>query len=197
MATDVKTIAVIGAGTMGRGIAYSAALAGYQTTLEDVSVVVTRAALDWIAAAFDEGVKRDKVTAADRTAALARLSTSQSVDESIRDAELIIEAVPEELAMKLELFAIFDKVAKPGCIFASNTSSLSISDFSHIVSNGERCIGMHFFNPVPKMRLVEIIRTPFTSDETVETCREVSRRMGKETVIVRESPGFITSRVNA
>jgi 3-hydroxybutyryl-CoA dehydrogenase len=197
MATDVKTITVIGAGTMGRGIAYSAALGGYQTILEDVSTSVTRAAMDWITAAFDEGVKREKVTAADRTTALARLSTSQSVDESIRDAELIIEAVPEELEMKLELFTIFDKFAKPGCIFASNTSSLSISDFSDIVLHRERCIGMHFFNPVPKMRLVEIVRTPFTSDETVETCREVSRRMGKETVIVHESPGFITSRVNA
>lgn len=197
MATDVKIITVIGAGTMGRGIAYSAALAGYQTILEDVSATVTHAAMDWIASAFDEGVKREKVTAADRTAALARLSTSQSVDESIRSAELIIEAVPEELEMKLELFTIFDKFAKPGCIFASNTSSLSISDFSDIVLHRERCIGMHFFNPVPKMRLVEIVRTPFTSDETVETCREVSRRMGKETVIVQESPGFITSRVNA
>ncbi len=197
MSTEVKTIAVIGAGTMGRGIAYSAALAGYQTILEDVSATVTAAGMNWIAAAFDEGVKREKVTASDRAAALARLSTSQSVDESIRDAELIIEAVPEELEMKLELFTIFDKFAKPGCIFASNTSSLSISDFSDIVLHRERCIGMHFFNPVPKMRLVEIVRTPFTSDETVETCREVSRRMGKETVIVHESPGFITSRVNA
>jgi 3-hydroxybutyryl-CoA dehydrogenase len=197
MSTEVKTIAVIGAGTMGRGIAYSAALAGYHTILEDVSAGVTAAAVDWIKAAFDEGVKREKVTAAGRDAALARLSTSQSVDESIRDAELIIEAVPEELEMKLELFTIFDKFAKPGCIFASNTSSLSISDFSDIVLHRERCIGMHFFNPVPKMRLVEIVRTPFTSDETVEACREVSRRMGKETVIVHQSPGFITSRVNA
>jgi len=99
--------------------------------------------------------------------------------------------------MKLELFTIFDKFAKPNAIFASNTSSLSISDFSDIVLHRDRCIGMHFFNPVPKMKLVEIIRTPHTSDETVAACVAVATRMGKETVIVNEAPGFITSRINA
>jgi 3-hydroxybutyryl-CoA dehydrogenase len=194
---EVKTIAVIGAGTMGRGIAYASALGGFQTVLEDVSDSVVAKALAWIHEAFDEGVKRGKVEAAVRDAALARISTSHVVDESIRDAELIIEAVPEELEMKLELFTIFDKFAKPGAIFASNTSSLSISDFSDIVLHRERCIGMHFFNPVPKMRLVEIVRTPFTSDETVATCCAVAHRMHKETVVVNEAPGFITSRINA
>jgi 3-hydroxybutyryl-CoA dehydrogenase len=119
------------------------------------------------------------------------------VDEAIRDAELIIEAVPEELEMKLELFTIFDKFAKPNAIFASNTSSLSISDFSDIVLHRDRCIGMHFFNPVPKMRLVEIVRTAYTSDETLATCCAVAQRMQKEFVVVREAPGFITSRINA
>jgi 3-hydroxybutyryl-CoA dehydrogenase len=194
---EVKTIAVIGAGTMGRGIAYAAALGGYLTVLEDVSQAVLDQALTWIKQSFDEGVSRGKVAASDRDAALERITTARGVDEAIRDAELIIEAVPEELEMKLELFTIFDKFARPGAIFASNTSSLSISDFSDVTLRRERCIGMHFFNPVPKMRLIEIVRTPLTSDETVATCCAVGRRMGKDVVVVRESPGFITSRVNA
>lgn len=194
---EVKTIAIIGAGTMGRGIAYASALGGYATVLEDVSVSMLVKAHAWIRESFDEGVRRGKFDLATHEAALARISTSQAVDQAIRDAELIIEAVPEELEMKLELFTIFDKFAKPNAIFASNTSSLSISDFSDIVIHRDRCIGMHFFNPVPKMKLVEIIRTPHTSDETVAACVAVATRMGKETVIVNEAPGFITSRINA
>jgi 3-hydroxybutyryl-CoA dehydrogenase len=194
---EVKTITVVGAGTMGKGIAYASALGGYRTILEDVSQSAAAKAIAWIRDAFEDGVARGKVRPGERDAALARLSTTHSVDEAIRDAELIIEAVPEELEMKLELFTIFDKFAKPNAIFASNTSSLSISDFSDIVLHRDRCIGMHFFNPVPKMRLVEIIRTTHTSDETLATCLEVARRMQKETVIVQESPGFITTRINA
>ena len=182
---------------MGRGVAYAAALGGYQTILEDVSDSVLAKALAWIRDAFDEGVRRGKIEPATRDAALGRITTSLVADEAIRDAELIIEAVPEELEMKLELFTIFDKFAKPGAIFASNTSSLSISDFTDIVIARDRCIGMHFFNPVPKMRLVEIVRTPHTSDDTVATCLAVAHRMHKETVIVHEAPGFITSRINA
>jgi 3-hydroxybutyryl-CoA dehydrogenase len=194
---EVKTIAVIGAGTMGRGIAYAAALGGYQTVLEDVNDFVLAKALSWIRESFEEGVKRGKVDSVARDAALSRISTSLVVNEAIRDADLIIEAVPEELEMKLELFTIFDKFAKPNAIFASNTSSLSISDFTDIVIARDRCIGMHFFNPVPKMRLVEIVRTPHTSDETTDRCVAVAHRMQKETVIIHEAPGFITSRMNA
>jgi 3-hydroxybutyryl-CoA dehydrogenase len=194
---EVKTIAVIGAGTMGRGIAYAAALGGYQTVLEDVNDSVLAKALSWIRESVEEGVKRGKVDSVARDTALSRISTSLVVNEAIRDADLIIEAVPEELEMKLELFTIFDKFAKPNAIFASNTSSLSISDFTDIVIARDRCIGMHFFNPVPKMRLVEIVRTPRTSDETTDACVAVAHRMQKETVIIHEAPGFITSRMNA
>jgi 3-hydroxybutyryl-CoA dehydrogenase len=194
---EVKTIAVIGAGTMGRGIAYASALGGFQTVLEDVSISILDSAMASIRDAFEEGVKRGKVERAACDAASKLISTSHVVDEAIRDAELIIEAVPEELEMKLELFTIFDKFAKPNAIFASNTSSLSISDFSDIVLHRDRCIGMHFFNPVPKMRLVEIVRTAYTSDETLATCCAVAQRMQKEFVVVREAPGFITSRINA
>jgi 3-hydroxybutyryl-CoA dehydrogenase len=194
---EVKTIAVIGAGTMGRGIAYAAAFGGYRTVLEDVSSEVLQKATAWIKQSFDEGVSRGKVDATHRDHALSLITTDRRVEDAIRDAELIIEAVPEEMEMKMELFAIFDRFGKPDAIFASNTSSLSISDMSDVTVAKERCIGMHFFNPVPKMRLIEIIRTPLTSDQTVAICREVGKRMGKEVVVARESPGFITSRVNA
>ncbi len=191
---DVKTIAVIGAGTMGRGIAYAAALGGYNTVLEDVSRHVLEQAVAWIRQAFEEGVARGKVEAGVRDKALSLITTAGNVEEAIRDAELIIEAVPEELEMKLELFTIFDKFAKAGAIFASNTSSLSITDFTDIVVSRERCIGMHFFNPVPKVKLIELARTPFTSHQTVAICREVARSMGKEVVVVNEAPGFKTGR---
>jgi 3-hydroxybutyryl-CoA dehydrogenase len=194
---DVKTIAVIGAGTMGRGIAYAAAHGGYNTVLEDVSRHVLENAVGWIRESFDEGVARGKVEAGARDKALSLITTADNVEDAIRNAELIIEAVPEELEMKLELFTIFDKFAKTGAIFASNTSSLSITDFTDVTVSRDRCIGMHFFNPVPKMKLIELVRTPQTSDETVAICREVARRMGKEVVLVREAPGFITTRVNA
>jgi 3-hydroxybutyryl-CoA dehydrogenase len=194
---SVKTIAVIGAGTMGRGIAYAAAFGGYNTVLEDISRPMLEQAVGWIRQSFDEGVARGKVEAGMRDKALSLISTASNVEDAIRDADLIIEAVPEELEMKLELFTIFDKFAKTGAIFASNTSSLSITDFSDVTVSRDRCIGMHFFNPVPKMKLIELVRTPHTSDETVATCREVAARMGKEVVIVNEAPGFITTRINA
>ena len=194
---EIKTIAVIGAGTMGRGIAYAAVFGGYHTVLEDISREMLEKSTAWIQQSFDEGVKRGKVDAAVRDRALPLLSTSSKVEDAIRDAELIIEAVPEEMEMKLELFTIFDKFAKPGAIFASNTSSLSITDMSDVTVHRERCVGLHFFNPVPKMKLIELVKTPFTSEETVAACREVARRMGKEVVVIQESPGFVTSRVNA
>jgi 3-hydroxybutyryl-CoA dehydrogenase len=194
---EVKTIAVIGAGTMGRGIAYASALAGYHTVLEDISQTRLEQAAGWIRNALDEGVSRGKVDLVNRDAALKRLTTENNVETAIRDAELIIEAVPEEMEMKLELFTIFDKFAKANAILASNTSSLSITEISDVTVYRERCIGMHFFNPVPKMKLIELVKTPLTSEETVATCREVGRRMGKDVVVVRDSPGFITSRVSA
>jgi len=197
MNPDIKTIAVIGAGTMGRGIAYAAAFGGYTTVLEDISPQMLQEGMQWIRKSFDQGVAQGRVDAKIRDQALSLISTASSVENAIRDADLLIEAVPEEMEMKMELFTIFDKFAKPHAIFASNTSSLSISDMSDLTVSRERCIGMHFFNPVPKMRLIELVRTPLTSQNTVDVCTEVGRRMGKEVVVVQESPGFITTRVNA
>ncbi len=194
---DVKTVAVIGAGTMGRGIAYAAALGGYRTILEDVMPEKLEQGLAWIRQSFDEGVQRGKVEPAACDAALKRIETARSVQDASREADFLIEAVPEEMELKLEIFTLFDKFAKPNAILASNTSSLSIAEMAAMTYRPELCVGMHFFNPVPKMRLIEMVRAPKTSDETVATCREVGRRMGKEVVVVKESPGFVTSRVNA
>ena len=194
---DVKTIAVIGAGTMGRGIAYAAALGGYRTILEDVMPEMLINANAWIAHTFDEGIKRGKLTSEAASAAIARIATSSSVEDVCREADFLIEAVPEEMELKLELFTLFDKFAKPNAVLASNTSSLSITEMAEMTYRPGLCVGMHFFNPVSKMRLIEIVRAPKTSDETVAACREVGSRMGKEVVVVKESPGFITSRVNA
>jgi 3-hydroxybutyryl-CoA dehydrogenase len=194
---DIKTISVIGAGTMGRGIAYAAVFGGYRTILEDVSQPVLDAGLAYIRTALDEGVERGKMTAEQRTRALAGLGSAHSVEEACREADLVIEAVPEEMEVKLEIFTLLDKFAKPGSIFASNTSSLSITEMATITFRPEKCVGLHFFNPVPKMKLLEVVRGLETSEDTIESCREVGARMGKEVVVVREAPGFITSRINA
>lgn len=193
----VETIGVIGAGTMGRGIAYAAALAGYRTILEDVMPETLAKGMAWIRQSLEEGVQRGKVEASSRDTALAMIETSSSVEEVCREADFLIEAVPEEMELKLELYTLFDKFAKPNAILASNTSSLSIAEMAEMTYRPELCVGMHFFNPVPKMRLIEIVKAPKTSDETIALCRQVGQRMGKEVVVVKESPGFITTRVNA
>jgi len=194
---QVKTIGVIGAGTMGRGIAYASALGGYRTILEDVMPEMLIKARAWIAQAFDDGAKRGKLAAEEAATALKRISTVPSVEDACRESDFLIEAVPEEMELKLELYTLFDKFAKPNAVLASNTSSLSIAEMAEMTFRPELCVGMHFFNPVPKMLLIEIVRGPKTSDETIAVCREVGLRMGKEVVVVKESPGFITSRVNA
>jgi 3-hydroxybutyryl-CoA dehydrogenase len=194
---EIKTIGVIGAGTMGRGIAYAAAFGGYRTMLEDVSPEMLEQGSAYISQALEEGVARGKVTPEQKTKALANLTTSRSLEDLCREGDLLIEAVPEEMEVKLEIFTIFDKFAKPHAIMASNTSSLSITEMASITFRAENCIGMHFFNPVPKMKLLEIVRALETSEATLQACVEVGRRMGKEVVVIRESPGFVTSRINA
>jgi 3-hydroxybutyryl-CoA dehydrogenase len=194
---EIKTIGVVGAGAMGRGIAYAAALGGYRTVLEDVSPEMREQGLSYISQTLEDGVSRGRVTLEQKENALANLSTSRSVEDVCREADLLIEAVPEEMEVKLEIFTIFDKFAKPGAILASNTSSLSITEMASITFRAEDCIGMHFFDPVPKMKLLEIVRALETSEATLQTCVEVGRRMGKEVVVIRESPGFVTSRISA
>jgi 3-hydroxybutyryl-CoA dehydrogenase len=194
---EIRTVGVIGAGTMGRGIAYAAALGGYHTVLEDVSPQMREQGVAYISETLEGGVSRGQVTPEQKEKALVNLSTARSVEDVCREADLLIEAVPEEMEVKLEIFTIFDKFAKPGAILASNASTLSITEMASITFRAEDCIGMHFFDPVPKTKLLEIVRALETSEATLQTCVEVGRRMGKEVVVIRESPGFVTSRINA
>lgn len=190
---EVKTIAVIGAGTLGRGIACAAALGGYRTILEDASSPAREQGITRIQQSLDEEVARGKVTPQQRDYARAQLSTARSVEEACREADLVIEALPEEMEIKIEIFTILDKFAMPGAIFASTTSSLSITEMAAVTFCPGKCVGMRFFDPVPEMRLLEIVRAAETSGDTIETCREVGRRMAKDVVVVRESPGLIAA----
>jgi 3-hydroxybutyryl-CoA dehydrogenase len=194
---EVKTIAVIGAGTMGRGIAHAAALGGYRTILEDVLPNALRKAEGEIRANLDKAVELGKVAASDATSAISRLEYAGSVEEAAREADLVIEAVPEEMESKIEMFTLLDKICRPGTILASNTSSLSVTEIASVTYRAKKCLGMHFFNPVHKMKLLEIVRALETDDETLAAAVEIGKRMGKEVVVIKESPGFITSRINA
>jgi 3-hydroxybutyryl-CoA dehydrogenase len=197
MAGTVKTIAVIGAGIMGRGIAHAAALGGYRTILEDLVPAALRKAETEIRANLDKAVELGKVKAPDADSAFQRLEYAGSVEEAAREADLVIEAVPEEMESKIEIFTLLDKICRPTTILASNTSSLSVTEISSVTYRARKCVGMHFFNPVHKMKLLEIVRALETDDDTLATAVEVGKRMGKEVVVIKESPGFITSRINA
>ena len=193
----VKTVAVIGAGIMGRGIAHAAALGGYRTILEDLLPGALRKAGSEIRTNLDKAVELGKVTAPDADAAFRRLEYAGSVEEAAREADLVIEAVPEEMESKIEIFTLLDKICRPSTILASNTSSLSITEIASVTYRAKKCVGMHFFNPVHKMKLLEVVRALETDDDTLATAVEVGKRMGKEVVVIKESPGFITSRINA
>jgi 3-hydroxybutyryl-CoA dehydrogenase len=194
---EIKTIAVIGAGIMGRGIAHASALGGYRTILEDLLPNALRRAESEIRSNLDKAVELGKISAPDADAAFARLEFADSIDTAARQAELVIEAVPEELESKIEIFTLLDKICRPGTVLASNTSSLSLTEIAAVTYRAPKIVGMHFFNPVHKMKLIEVVRARETDDDTLATAVEVGRRMGKEVVVIRESPGFITSRINA
>lgn len=193
----MTTIAVLGAGTMGHGIAHAAMSAGFTTRLYDVSPVQLEKARTAIAGIVGKGVELGKVAAADAEAVLARLTVTTSVTDAVADADVVIEAAPEKVDLKLALLAEVEAHAPAGAVIASNTSALSITELAAVLKSPGRMGGMHFFNPVHRMKLVEIVRALETTPETIAVMEEVSRRMGKETVVIRESPGFVTSRINA
>jgi len=193
----VETIAVIGSGLMGRGIAHAAAAGGYRTILYDVSAEALDRARRQIRADLDEGVRRGKLADAEAEAAFERLRVEEDLGRAVAEAAFVIEAVPEQIELKLQVFARLDERCPAGAVLASNTSSLSVTEIAAATRRPQQVVGMHFFNPVPKMKLVEIVRGLETGEETLRLTEEVAWRMGKETVLVRESPGFITSRINA
>ncbi len=194
---QIQTIAVIGAGTMGRGIAHAAALGGYRTVLEDILPNALRRAETEIRANLDKAVEIGKVSGIEANAAFARLHYAGSVEEAARQADLVIEAVPEEMESKIEIFTLLDKICRPTTILASNTSSLSLTEIASVTYRAKKIVGMHFFNPVHKMKLLEIVRALETDDDTLATAVDVGTRMRKEVVVIKESPGFVTSRINA
>ncbi|OUM86473.1 MAG: 3-hydroxybutyryl-CoA dehydrogenase [Bacillus thermozeamaize] len=193
---EVKKIAVIGAGTMGRGIAHVAAAGGFEVSLQDISDEQLKQALVTIENNMKKAVEIGKMTADEVDKALARITTTTSLEEAAKDADLVIEAVLELMDLKIEVFQKLDKICKPETVLATNTSTMSPTEIAAATNRPDRCIAMHFFNPVHKMKLVEIIRGLDTSDETYEIARKVSVQMGKETVQVNEFPGFVTSRMN-
>lgn len=192
----LETIAVIGAGLMGRGIAYVSAVGGYQTILQDVSSQALDRALAQIRKDLDDAVARGKLSASAAPEAFARIVAEQELDAAAR-ADFVIEAVPEDMDLKLRIFARLDEVCPPHVVLATNTSALSIAEIASAAGHPERILGMHFFNPVPKMKLVEIVRALETEDDAIQVTAGVAARMGKEFVIIKESPGFVTSRINA
>jgi 3-hydroxybutyryl-CoA dehydrogenase len=182
---------------MGHGIAHAAIAAGYVTRLYDVAEAPLCNAAEAIRDIVAKGVALGKVTADDGAAMLARLSTTTSVAEAVAGVGVVIEAAPEQLDVKLALLAQVQAFAPADAVVASNTSALGISEMAAVLDRPDRMGGMHFFNPVHKMKLVEIVKAPGTSDATVREMTAVAEAMGKATVLIRESPGFITSRVNA
>jgi 3-hydroxybutyryl-CoA dehydrogenase len=193
----VKTVAVLGAGTMGHGIAHAAMTAGYDTVMYDVTDAAVNKGRAAIEAVIKKSVELGKATAVDASAMQSRLRTSTSIAEAVSDADVVIEAAPEKIELKLELFREVEAAAPAHAVLASNTSALSITEMAAVLDNPGRMGGMHFFNPVHRMKLIEIVRALDTTPETIAVMEEVSARMGKETVLVRESPGFITTRINA
>jgi 3-hydroxybutyryl-CoA dehydrogenase len=191
------TVSVLGAGIMGHGIAYVSVVAGCRTRLYDPSPAALDLAKQRIGAILQQATETGRVTAADADAARERLLLCGSVEEAVRDAEVAIEAAPEQAALKLDLLALVDAAARPDALIATNTSALSITELAAALSNPRRLAGMHFFNPVHKMKLVEVVRAGETAPETIDGIEALARQMGKQPVLVRDSPGFVTSRINA
>jgi len=191
--TEVRTVAVIGAGITGRGIAHAAALGGYRTILEDLLPNALRKAETEIRANLDKAVELGKVNATDADAAFSRLEYAGSVDQAAREADLVIEAVPEEMESKLEIFTMLDKICRPTTILASNTSSLSVTEIASVTYRAKKCVGMRFCNPVHTMKLLEIVRALETDDDTLAAVVEVGKRMRMEVVVIKDAQGFVAS----
>ena len=193
-ADSIKTVAVLGAGTMGNGIAHVFAAAGFRVILRDVETAFLDRGLATIGKNLDREVKKGKITDADKAATLARIQPSTDI-VTLMGADFVVEAVPEQRDLKVRVLKEADAVLGPGVILASNTSSISISDLASQTRRPDRFIGMHFFNPVPVMPLVEVVRGRATSEATFQTAVSLCEKLGKKPVAVNDSPGFVANRV--
>lgn len=192
----ITNIVVVGSGVMGRGIAYVGATGGFDVTLVDVNPSALDSAQKEIDIIFEKGVRYGKITSEEADAAKNRLLYSSNLKEAAFKADLIIEAVPERAEIKKAVFETIEEHAQEHCYFATNTSTMSPTEIGSYGKRPEKTIAMHFFNPVQKMPLVEIVRGLETSDETATVIKQVAEKMGKETVVINEFPGFVTSRIS-
>jgi 3-hydroxybutyryl-CoA dehydrogenase len=192
--SKIRTVGVIGAGTMGNGIAQACAVAGIRCVMIDVDEAALQRGMKGIAGSLERLVKKDKLAAADRDAALARVRTTTDY-ASLHDVDLVIEAATERLALKLDILRKIDAIVPPRTIVATNTSSISITQLAAVTARAGQFIGIHFFNPVPLMALVELIRGLATADATVQECVAFVKALGKTPIVVRNSPGFVVNRI--
>lgn len=193
---EVKQVLVLGAGTMGHGIAHAAAAAGYEARLFDVDAAAVERGLASVKKNLEKGVEKGKVSEADRDAALARLAAADGdLATAAQSADLVVEAVPEKLELKQSIFKTLGESAPAHAILATNTSSLPITEIAKASGAPDRVLGMHFFNPVHLMKLLELVKTEDTSDAVVAQAQAIGDAMGKTSVVVKDSPGFATSRL--
>ncbi|MFP5106442.1 3-hydroxyacyl-CoA dehydrogenase [Neobacillus sp. C211] len=192
----ITNIVVVGSGVMGRGIAYVGATGGFDITLVDVNPSALDSAKKEIDIIFEKGVRYGKITSEEADAGKSRLLYSSNLKEAAIKADLIIEAVPERAEVKKAVFETIEEHAQDHCYFATNTSTMSPTEIGSYGKRPEKTIAMHFFNPVQKMPLVEIVRGLETSNETAAVIKQVAEKMGKETVVINEFPGFVTSRIS-
>jgi 3-hydroxybutyryl-CoA dehydrogenase len=190
----IDTVGIIGAGTMGNGIAQACAVSGIQVVMVDISDAAVAKGLATVAASLERLIKKEKLTAAERDAALARIKGSTSY-EDLKPAKLVIEAATENYDLKVKIVKQIDAIVGPEVIIASNTSSISITKLAAVTSRADRFIGMHFFNPVPMMALVEIIRGLQTSDASHDAVHAMARALGKTPITVKNAPGFVVNRI--
>ncbi len=192
---EIKKIAVIGAGTMGAGIAQACAAAGFEVSMRDIDPKFVEGGFRRIRDPLAKRVEKGKMTAAEVDAILSKVHGTVDLEEALDGAQVVIEAVFEKIDVKREIYAEVDRLAPPNVVFASNTSSLSITEMANVTKRADRVVGMHFFNPAPVMKLVEVIRGSETSDATVAFVKALCLRLGKEPVEVKESPGFVVNRL--
>ena len=191
---EISRVGVVGLGTMGAGIAQVAVTAGYETVGREVELELAERGRSTIDHYLGRAVEKGRLTAEDREAALGRLTLTTDLSD-LADCDLVIEAVLEELDLKREVFAELDRIARPEAVLATNTSALSVSEIAEVTERPERVVGMHFFNPAPVLPLVEIVRTPRTSDEVVEAAYRWAEQAGKRPVCCNDTPGFIVNRI--
>ncbi|MHA6908110.1 3-hydroxybutyryl-CoA dehydrogenase [Ralstonia pseudosolanacearum] len=190
----IQTVGVVGAGTMGNGIAQACAMAGLDVVMVDISEAAVQKGLATVAGSLDRLIKKEKLTEADKAAALARIHGATAYGD-LQRADIVIEAATENLDLKIKILGQLEAVAAPHAIIASNTSSISITKLAAVLQDASRFIGMHFFNPVPMMALVEIIRGLQTGDATHAAVEALAQRLGKTPITVKNSPGFVVNRI--